>query len=344
MVHSYILTTGQPDSLKLPYKKNIQAAFDEIAKKARSNDILVVYLSGHGINGGGQDGDFYFLTRDASSANPNTYSDPVIRQNNCISSTELTDMIKKVPALKQVLIIDACGSGRVVDNLVQKRDIPSNTLRALERMKDRTGMHIITGCAADAVSYEASKYGQGLLTYSLLEGLKGAALRETKFADVIQLFQYSKDRVPVLASGIGGIQEPRLFSPYGNESFDIGMFEKADKDKVPLAAEKPIFLMSNFQDDDQMADVLGLEKLVDEAFQTYTVKGTEASFVFIEVKDFPGAYVLRGRYKVKGDNVNVKVNVFKGTEIAGTYSVSGVKTDIAALATAIVEKAKALSK
>lgn len=44
-------------------------------------------------------------------------------------------------------------------------------------MKDRTGTHVITGCAADAVSYEASRFGQGLLTYSLLEGMKGASLR-----------------------------------------------------------------------------------------------------------------------------------------------------------------------
>ena len=90
-----------------------------------------------------------------------------------------------MPALKQVLIIDACASGRVVENLMAQKDISSSTIRALERMKDRTGMHIITGCTADAVSYEASRFGQGLLTYSLLEGIKGTALRNDRFVDII---------------------------------------------------------------------------------------------------------------------------------------------------------------
>ncbi len=95
------------------------------------------------------------------------------RQNSTLSSEELVNLVKQVPALKQVLIIDACASGRIVDDLVAKRDaFSSTTIRAFDRMKDRTGMHIITGSAADAVSYEASRYGQGVLTYSLLEGWK----------------------------------------------------------------------------------------------------------------------------------------------------------------------------
>lgn len=57
-------------------------------------------------------------------------------------------------------MIDACASGKAIDNMMAKRDISSGTLKALDRMKDRAGMHIITGCAADAVSYEASRYGQ----------------------------------------------------------------------------------------------------------------------------------------------------------------------------------------
>ena len=45
------------------------------------------------------------------------------------------------------------------------------------------------GSAADAVSYEASRYGQGLLTYSLLQGMKGAALKEDQYVDVSKLFE-----------------------------------------------------------------------------------------------------------------------------------------------------------
>ena len=64
------------------------------------------------------------------------------------------------------------------------------------------------GSAADAVSYEASRYGQGLLTYSLLQGMKGAALKEDQYVDVSKLFEYAADEVPRLAQNVGGIQRP----------------------------------------------------------------------------------------------------------------------------------------
>ena len=145
----------------MPSKENIEKAFKQISSTAKPYDVLVVYLSGHGVNYGGSEGDFYYLTQDASSGN---LKDPVIRENVAISSAELTEYIKLVPALKQVLILDACHSGQVAEDLMTSRaDRPSSEIRALERMKDRTGTYVLAGSAADAVSYETSVYGQGLL-------------------------------------------------------------------------------------------------------------------------------------------------------------------------------------
>ena len=171
--HIYSLTSKNDN---IPNKTNIESVFDEIAAKATSEDIVMVYLSGHGITWGGESGDFYFLTSDATSPQSNAYNDPAIRANQTISTSEWVDWLKEVPALKQVMIIDACGSGKAVDNLIASRNVDPSQIKAIDRMKDRTGMFIISGCAADAVSYEASQYGQGLLTYSLLQAMKGAAL------------------------------------------------------------------------------------------------------------------------------------------------------------------------
>ena len=141
--------------------------------------------------------------------------------------------------------------------MMAKRDISSGTLKALDRMKDRAGMHIITGCAADAVSYEASRYGQGVLTYSIIESIRGAALRNNRFIDIGLLFQYARDRVPFLAEGIGGIQKPQVFSPYGAQSFDIGEMTSEDVAAVKLSPVNPVFIRSNFQDEVEPDDVLG---------------------------------------------------------------------------------------
>jgi hypothetical protein len=293
-----------------PTKTNIIKVFNEITEKAKAEDVIVVYLAGHGINYGGADGDFYFLTKEAYTADPIAYSDPSIRNTSTLSSQELTELIKKVPALKQVLIIDACASGRVVDDLLAKRDgLSSNTIRALDRMKDRTGMHILTGSAADAVSYEANRYGQGILTYSLLEGIRGAALRENRYVDIASLFQYARDRVPELAAGIGGIQQPQLISPYGASSFDIGLVEDADKSKVPLASIKTVFVRSTLIDLEEMEDILGLTGMTDDLLSEKASRAPDKPFIFLDVRQFPDACRISGGYNQKEGVITLKARL-----------------------------------
>ena len=97
------------------------------------------------------------------------------------------------------------------------------------------------GCASDRVSYEASKYSQGLLTYALLQGMRGGRLREGEYVDVMDLFQYAADQVPQLAMNIGGIQKPLVLAPRGT-SFDIGRLVEADRKAISMAKPKPLIL------------------------------------------------------------------------------------------------------
>lgn len=315
-VNTYLLTAAQAsdtasvrNSIAHPTKENIEKTFDEIAQTAKANDIIVVYLSGHGINHGGDNGDFYYLTADAYTANIEAYNDSEIRNTTTLSSTELTELIKLIPALKQVLIIDACASGKVVENLMAQRDISSSTIRVLDRMKDRTGMHIITGSAADAVSYEAGKYGQGVLTYSLIDGIRGAALRDEKYVDVNTLFQYSKETVPVLARGIGGIQQPQVFSPYGAQSFDIGSLTDDDKAMINLAKVKPVFIRSNFLDMEEMTDELSLGNQVDEMLNEASQKSVDSKLIFVDVREYPEAYKLSGIYTQSSEGIQLNLTI-----------------------------------
>ena len=61
----------------------------------------------------------------------------------------------------------------VTDYLATSRPTAVNLFWALDRMKDRTGLYILAGCAADRVSYEATRYAQGLLTHRHGNGLAG---------------------------------------------------------------------------------------------------------------------------------------------------------------------------
>jgi hypothetical protein len=335
----FTLSSLSADTNNLPSKKNIERVFNELSRRTGSKDIIVVYLSGHGISMGN---DFYYLTRDAWSANASTYVFRDLLTAVSISSSEFTDYLKKIPALKQLFIIDACASGKVVENLIAHRDIPVSTLKALDRMKDRTGTHVITGCAADAVSYEASRFGQGLLTYSLLEGMKGASLRENRFLDVSQWFQYARDRVPQLATGLGGIQTPQICSPMNNESFDIAELDDAERKQVPLARERPVFIKSLFQEEEQFADILSVGKAIDNRLNQSNTRGNENYLLFIPVDDFPGSYQVLGRYKANGSTITATIRVIEtsGKKLVRSFSLSAASAEL--LADSLSEKIKDL--
>jgi hypothetical protein len=302
--HIYTLTTASGER---PSKEKIKSAFSEISQKAKSSDVILVYLSGHGITWGGDQSDFYYVTTDATAANSEAYNDELLRKNHLISTAEFTEYLKLIPANKQVMIIDACSSGKAVENLMAARDIDVSQIKAIDRMKDRTGMFVISGSAADAVSYEASRYGQGLLTYSILEAMKGAALRDGQFFDVNIILNYSRENVPRLAAGIGGIQTPQLLIPKGG-SFDIGQVDEETKKLIPLSNIKPVFVRTVLVDDN-IDDNLNLSKLLDEQLNETAMRGKDAQLVFLDTREFPDAYTLRGSYIQSNGTITLKLKI-----------------------------------
>ena len=324
------------DGPSRPSRANITKALESL-KATKPGDIVVVYLAGHGVTQGGQDGDWFYLTADAQSAD---LKDPEIQKQMSLSSKELTDLLKVVPARKQVLVLDTCHAGRVVEKLSGQRDVPASQVRALQRVKDRTGMHVLAGCAADSVSYEASRYGQGMLTYSLLEGMRGAKLRESEYVDIVELFHYAADRVPELARDIGGVQRPTIASPRGG-SFDIGRLTAEDRKKVPLQSVKPVLLRSSFQEEARALDGLALSRRVDTQLENASAAPRGAKLVFVPASEFTGGILTAGRYKVEGDKATVSVTLFKEDKELAKFTVEGKATqpdELAAKIAAEVEK------
>ncbi|MBL7798627.1 MAG: caspase family protein [Saprospiraceae bacterium] len=320
-------------------KENIRAAFDSIAGTARPEDVLVVYFSGHGVTFGAQENEqFYYLTKDVSSGD---LTDPVVRTRYTISTNELTRWLNSIAAQKQVMILDACSSGKVVDDLLVKSNILPEQARALDRMKDRTGMFVLAGSAADKVSYEASRYGQGLLTYSLLLGISGAALREGKSVDVMQLFQFARDQVPLFAGEIGGIQTPTLAAPANSSSYDIGLV--TEDVQIPLASVKPVFIRSNFQEENLVDDVIGLSSQLDARLLDASVGATSRGIIFFDVIRYDDAYSIKGRYTLDGELLTVRGIVFNGKIRKGEFTRQGNRRDLEGLTAGIVAEAIALA-
>ncbi|TNE50615.1 MAG: hypothetical protein EP344_17235 [Bacteroidetes bacterium] len=335
-VHVHLLTTDGKTAGDISSKTNIAAAFADVAGKAQPTDILVVYFSGHGISyGNAEKSQFYYLTKDIAN---DDLSDPKVRENATVSSEDLTKWLTAITALKQVMVLDACNSGKVVEALsaIGARSLNSSQIRALDRMKDRTGMFVLTGAAADKVSFEASQYGQGLLTYSLLQGMSGLALTSDKRVDVMTLFQYARDQVPELARGIRQVQIPVVSFPAGGGSFDIGIVGPGVK--IPLAQVKPVFIRNVFQDEDSFDDVLGLTPALADYFQQITARGAQANLIYVDVNEYEDAYSIKGRYQISGNTVTVRGRLFKGKESKGEFELEGKKADVPGLAQAIISK------
>ncbi|MEO6190755.1 MAG: caspase family protein, partial [Saprospiraceae bacterium] len=335
-VHISLLTSNNSDNAKRSTKKNIEKAFMDIANLATANDLLIVYFSGHGTTyGQAEKSQFYYLTTDIKSDN---LTEQAIRDAYTISSEDLTKWLTINPTKRQVLIFDACHSGEVIRSLenIGARELDPSQIRALERMKDRTGMFILTGSAADKVSYEASQFGQGLLTYSLLLGMSGFALTEDKRVDIATLFNYAKDKVPELANNIDKIQVPIFASPHGAESFDIGIVDK--NVKIPIAQAKPIFIRNNFIDNGSRMDTLDIMLATKQYLQKVTSNGSEASIIYSDIDAFPEAYHLSGLYYIEGGNIRIDLKIIQGKTKVADVKHSGKINDIPTFVEGMFEK------
>jgi hypothetical protein len=279
-----------------------------------------------------QGGDSYlYLIQEAYTTDSAALGEEKIRTATTVSSEELVQWIKEIPALKKALVLDTCAAGAAAESLLARKDVPSDQIRALERLKDRTGFFVLMGSAADKVSYETTTYRQGLLTYSLLEGLKGAKLHDGGYADVGQLFDYAQDRVPVLARNIGAVQQPRALRPDIGSPFDIGLYTTEEQKLFSLPSPNPLILRPALQNKDLGFDNLKLLPALQRdllAASYVSARGAnERSLVYVDASEMPDAYLPVGSYTVAGDKVSINLNLIRNDKRVATLLVEGPVTD-----------------
>ncbi|MGA3018866.1 MAG: caspase family protein, partial [Bryobacteraceae bacterium] len=299
-------------------KENIRQAFDRVAKEGQGSDLLVVYLAGHGVAARSEQDQYYYLTKEARSTEIDR--DPGLRAVSTISSAELKEWLSRTNMpLKQVVILDTCAAGAAFGDMVKladKRDLSTDQIRAIELLKDSTGSWILMGSAADAVSYEANRYAQGLLTYALLQGMQGAALEEDR-VEVSRLFGFAQRQVEDLAKGIGGIQRPVMSAPKG-QTFPIGLLNEAARKQIHLATLKPQLLRARVLDENDL-DSLKLEPALRAELRAASLPVTrgvdrqDPQIVYLDsvVDEVPDALIPQLRYTVEGDKVKVRLRLLQ---------------------------------
>ena len=205
------------------------------------------------------------------------------------------------------------------------------------------------GSTADQPSYEASQYGQGVLTYALLEGLRGAGLQKPEdYIDVQTLFRYAERRVPELARNIGGVQKPINSSPLG-KTFVIGQMNETDKAGIKLPALKPVFLRPNLTapslgNRDPLRLTTELRKRLAAEGSYFANGNREPKLIYFDDSDYPNGIELTGAYEIEGETVRATLRLFRGEKelTPQPLTVSGAKDDVAGLVEQIMSALRSL--
>ena len=313
-------TEIQDDPTKWPSKSNIRSAFRKVADKATAEDVFFLFLSGHGMTYADESvSDFFYLTTDCGDLN---ISDANRRNNFCIATDTLTDWIKKIPAKKRVVILDACHSGRAAENLFASRSVSASQERELERLKDRTGMFVLASSESGQKSWEDKNLQQGLLTYSLLQGLD----KTDGFVDVSDLFNFARDFVPKLAEGIAEDQTPVLTVPSKEaSSFSIGKVTPTTV--IPISKKSNFIAPCLFLDKNELDDHLFLSNLMDEHLAEGLVTGKLGKMVFARSPQKKDVFAIRGLYEVNGEQVILNGKILQGGVHKAVFQVEGKTSD-----------------
>ncbi|QDT71733.1 caspase family protein [Lacipirellula limnantheis] len=177
-------------------KQAILNGIDAVAKQAKPQDTLAVYLAGHGFAVGQR---YYFLPCNMKLESQE-FEDDVRRQG--LPSDRLADAIGATPCLKRMLIYDTCNSGAAIRRSGKRDRNPLAFAGAVRRLSRGQGVFTITAAAADEEAAEIASLGHGALTYALLAGMRaveGGPLEgryvqtnnQDRVADVLEWFSFA---------------------------------------------------------------------------------------------------------------------------------------------------------
>jgi WD40 repeat protein len=184
-------------------------------KQARAQDMTVLFIAGHGVSD--RDNNFLFLPSDAA------HTDDITVWENTVSRQEIDAVLRNILGRKLVFI-DACHSAGIAGG--KAKSVDSNRLF---RDIDDGSTIVLTSSRGNESSLERAEFGHGLFTYSIIQGLAGAAdldiggLGKDGFITLNELNTYVQIMVPRLSDRK---QNPTINTPAGFSDFDVADLRK----------------------------------------------------------------------------------------------------------------------
>lgn len=189
-------------------KNNILSLMDELSGIIKPEDVLLFYYAGHGSM---IENKFFFIPTESVSL----YQEDKLNQESIYAGL-IQEKLKNIPALKQIVILDACQSGASTEILAQRG---ASEEKALAQLSRGSGVHVLAAAGSEQFAAEVSELGHGVFTYIILDALQGSADGAPKDGNVTiyELKAYLNDQVPELTEKYKGTpQWPYTFS-IGND-------------------------------------------------------------------------------------------------------------------------------
>lgn len=179
------------------------ALCDQIHRRAAEagaeRDVLMVFLSGHGVRYRGEP-DLYFWCHDLRPSAMETTGLPLLA---------LGELITAVPA-EVVLVVDTCHAGMAGGNLLAGLDA-EELARRIHAVNER-GMVMIGAARSEQEAFEDGVGGQGVLTSALLAALPR---RRGQRLSMMSLIAEVQQRVPAISGRAGTAPQTPVCRTYG---------------------------------------------------------------------------------------------------------------------------------
>ncbi len=173
--------------------RNVRVEMSRFLKQASSEDTIIIFIAGHGVQDNEQT--LYFMPYDSDISEP-------------ITGMEVSNFqrfLTKRPASQKALFwMDICHAGALGEHNRRGQITPAEAVKMLAQ---GTGVAVIASSTGRESSLESKQFGggHGAFTAGLLEGLKGKADtvsgNKDGFVSLHELHSYVSRRVPQITNG-----------------------------------------------------------------------------------------------------------------------------------------------
>lgn len=168
-------------------RNNIMAAVIDQFMKADENDVVLLYYSGHGLDGALIPIDFDGF-------------------NNRLMHEDLKDVLDKSQAKNKIVFADACFSGSLLASKSPYVESVQNFYSKID--ETRPGTAFLMSSKEEEVSLESGGLRKGIYSHYLIEGLRGNAdVNNNKIVTISELYNYVYEQVRIYS---GNTQSPIL--------------------------------------------------------------------------------------------------------------------------------------